>query len=163
MFTLIRTPKLCHVLLWFCGSGTRTSFLAEHWGWQNCLSVCSNVLGMFWTCSENWPMTTTTNNSIKTTKRMSIQKWCLLCLLLVVTLCSRNWQFKNCPQQFLPGYSLSRIQTEFAISCLAILCSIFTLLFHSHLCRFLLLKHLLLAADHSITLPLNERSSNKDL
>jgi len=48
LHVLIRTLKFCHVLLWFCGSGTRTSFLAEH----QRLAKPSVILlkGCFWTC-----------------------------------------------------------------------------------------------------------------
>jgi len=68
-YVLIRTLKFCHVLLCFCGSGTRTLFLVKHWGWQNHLSVSSNVLGMFWACSKNWLISMTKNDSIKNTTR----------------------------------------------------------------------------------------------
>jgi len=77
----------CHIMhlscmfwseLWtsamFCsdsvGQGFEQHLLAEHWvDRSNHLSVCSNVLDMLWTCSENWPITTINNHNIKTTVR----------------------------------------------------------------------------------------------
>jgi len=45
-----QNSEILPALLWFCGSGTRKSFFAEHWVWQNYLSISSNVMDMLWKC-----------------------------------------------------------------------------------------------------------------